>query len=435
MVLSWSYNAGTNTATVSGAGSTTAFFTDLVSADTAGGWGIYTADATGTQIICSGKIIIGDAATASTCSDTLKHVTFTDGSTAAWGHLITVKGASSLTLGTLVDATDKTTKNGCIITSLDADNNHYIIGNSYSAGTAKVYLYDTKITSVATTFIAPTAGTFDLRIYNCQFDGCHFESLQSSSDLYNVNMANCGEAILGCLGTMDRINIYGSANVYFATTTQSILKNIWMRSNTRAFRCWGITVDQDIINGDFDSWATQWGDVCTAVVNRKYEVDLLVQDTAGAAVGTATCVLKDKNGTQIFSVNTDALGVIATQTVSKSYFDQAHGDTEQEYGPHTLTVTKAGYQTYTQVFTLTEKTDWTITLLDEVPAPDSSGRTWGTTKHDIVTVTKKDPLTEPALMATAALLVENQMLRAKRRNRMRREICRQETRVKPQTTS
>ncbi len=46
MVVTWTYSAASNTAMASGAGSTN--FAALVAADTAGGWGKFTADATGT---------------------------------------------------------------------------------------------------------------------------------------------------------------------------------------------------------------------------------------------------------------------------------------------------------------------------------------------------------------------------------------------------
>jgi hypothetical protein len=40
-------------------------------------------------------------------------------------------------------------------------------------------------------------------------------------------------------------------------------------------------------------------------------------------------------------VATSGSGDIATQTVSRGYYDQAHGNTLQDYGPHTLTISKA----------------------------------------------------------------------------------------------
>ena len=72
--------------------------------------------------------------------------------------------------------------------------------------------------------------------------------------------------------------------------------------------------------------------------------------------------LKDKDNTQIFSLSTDANGQITQQNVQYGYYDQAHGDTLQAYSPHTLTVSKAGYETRTYKLTVDEKVDWRITL-------------------------------------------------------------------------
>ena len=51
--VTWTYNSATNTATASGTGTTN--FSELVQADIDGDWGgVYTSDATGTQILCQG---------------------------------------------------------------------------------------------------------------------------------------------------------------------------------------------------------------------------------------------------------------------------------------------------------------------------------------------------------------------------------------------
>lgn len=63
--VTWAYNSTTNVATASGTGTTN--FAALVAADTAGGWGKLTADATGTQISCAAKIVIGDGTNACGC--------------------------------------------------------------------------------------------------------------------------------------------------------------------------------------------------------------------------------------------------------------------------------------------------------------------------------------------------------------------------------
>jgi hypothetical protein len=88
---------------------------------------------------------------------------------------------------------------------------------------------------------------------------------------------------------------------------------------------------------------------------------------------SATVTLKDNAGTTIFSVTSDGTsGAIATQTISRGYYAQATGDTLQDYGPHTLTITLNGKQTYTDTLTLTEKTKLDITLQTAI-TPITSG--------------------------------------------------------------
>ena len=66
-----------------------------------------------------------------------------------------------------------------------------------------------------------------------------------------------------------------------------------------------------------------------------------VTDKDNTAINGVTAIVKDRDGNTIFSVATSGSGDIATQTVSRGYYDQAHGNTLQDYGPHTLTISKA----------------------------------------------------------------------------------------------
>ena len=56
MVVTWTYDAPSNTATASGSGTTN--FAALIAADAAGPWNKFVADSTGSQIVCAAKIII-----------------------------------------------------------------------------------------------------------------------------------------------------------------------------------------------------------------------------------------------------------------------------------------------------------------------------------------------------------------------------------------
>jgi hypothetical protein len=120
-----------------------------------------------------------------------------------------------------------------------------------------------------------------------------------------------------------------------------------------------------VVNMDYDSenWTFGWYGTDTGTrVYRQYTVNLKVTDKDNNPINGATATVKDKDGNQIFSVNTDANGNIATQTVSRGYYDQPHGNILQDYSPHVLTITKPGYQTYVKKFALSAKTAWEIKL-------------------------------------------------------------------------
>lgn len=105
-------------------------------------------------------------------------------------------------------------------------------------------------------------------------------------------------------------------------------------------------------------------------IYEKYTFNLRVSDILDVPVQSATVVMKDKDGTQMFSVQTGVDGSIAEQTVTvKTFkFDPANGEYQGmvcvDQNPMTLTVSKAGFRTYTDKITLDKKTDWEIALGD-----------------------------------------------------------------------
>jgi hypothetical protein len=81
-------------------------------------------------------------------------------------------------------------------------------------------------------------------------------------------------------------------------------------------------------------------------------------------------VLRDIAENTVFSVTSDAVtGAIATQVVSRGYYQRSTGNTLQDYGPFTLTITKTGKMPYTQTgIVLTEKTKLQIALRNQLTA-------------------------------------------------------------------
>lgn len=107
-----------------------------------------------------------------------------------------------------------------------------------------------------------------------------------------------------------------------------------------------------------------------------YTIDLTVLDSDGSAISGATVQVTDTDDSLVVDTTTDVDGQITTQEVkamrythtaaSGNGFGDAYTDTDDR-GPFTLTVSKASYDTYSQIFTLTEAIDWTLSMSD-IPA-------------------------------------------------------------------
>jgi len=126
-----------------------------------------------------------------------------------------------------------------------------------------------------------------------------------------------------------------------------------------------VVVDCSVIDAEIPAWTFSWEGTNTAKLYRKYSFDLTVTNKLGVAISGVTVTLKDKDGNVVFTDTTDALGQIATKTVSRGYYDQAHGDTLQDYSPHTIIVSKTGYITISTIFTFDKYLDWRIPLLTQ----------------------------------------------------------------------
>ena len=120
MVASFSYNAGSNTVTVTG--STTTLMDDWVAADIAGSWGKIGKLGTSLYLV-SCKLIGGDGATPTNVSDKNKQIVFVDGIVTGDNQfLLKAIDNATLTFGVAGDAAAKTSANGCLLLSLEADN-------------------------------------------------------------------------------------------------------------------------------------------------------------------------------------------------------------------------------------------------------------------------------------------------------------------------
>jgi hypothetical protein len=129
-----------------------------------------------------------------------------------------------------------------------------------------------------------------------------------------------------------------------------------------------------IVNKWTFNWDESEGLLTNTTVYRQYTFDLKVTNKDNNNISGATVTLKNKYGDSIFIVSTAADGTIATQTVTRGYYNKANGSDLIDESPHTLTITKAGYQTYVKKFILSSKTAWEIKLAKAQQVLLNSGR-------------------------------------------------------------
>lgn len=398
MVVTWAYNSGTNTATASGAGSTN--FAALVAADTAGGWGKFTADATGNVIMCTGKVYIGDGTNAAVLTDTSKQIIFSNG---LGSNFLRVQANSTLTLGVLDNAAQYRTSRGCSLCYYDTTNTR---GQIQGSGT--VNLYGCHIFSNNTGAYQGLSlyaiGT--LIAYNCVFSRALVQEANTNTKIFNaqfmkppfgaviftgspalfskVSVTDSGESVIYSYRNVTALNPYGRNCVY----------TVYLNANNH-----NITIN--LVNPDIDNrhFFFTGAYVAGSRINEQYEFDLQVCDNAESeAQGTvvpiegADVTLFDKDGNEVFNETSDEDGWIPTQTVSRGYYAQSTGDTLQDYGPHFLLVTKEGFEPYMDEYILTEKRTNQISMnLPGVPA-------------DLATATSTDVLTSKTFFGKAGTL-------------------------------
>jgi len=94
----------------------------------------------------------------------------------------------------------------------------------------------------------------------------------------------------------------------------------------------------------------------------QYTCNVHIADKDGTNLQNVTVLCEDKDGTEVFSVSTDASGDIAEQTITYKGWAGAD-ETLTTYSPHKFTISKAGYETMVlDAVTVDEKINWKLEL-------------------------------------------------------------------------
>lgn len=312
------------------------------------------------------KLVVGDGSTATYFVDLDKQITFKNGiATASYQQLIYVRTAANFRLGQKDDASLKRTSHGCCLINLD---NTYVVFLIRSDNGVDTLLYSCLFLDA---FQAANETWVEAKeIWNCHFTNMvlpYWGNHKGGGTIYNVICSGyygIRIEIAGWTGTVDTLILNTIRRcLYFHNAGGFTVSNIV--GNTpfgQSIMMQTVPTDINLVDAMLNKWTFTWTGTSAGKLYRQYTFNLHVTDKNNNNISGATVGLKDKMGNVVFSVTTATDGTITQQTVSRGYYNQAHGDTLQEYSPHTLTIAKLGYQTYTGNFTLSQKTNWTIAL-------------------------------------------------------------------------
>lgn len=340
------YNAGTDIITVTGyTEGTPCTFLDIYNADVAGSWGQVTRQCT-SQFCFDCKLMIGDGSTATWFADEGAMVKFNSGIfTGNSQVLIELKNNSHFRLGKLLNDATRSTNRGCLIVAHTPTYIGDLISarSAGAAATAVLELYGTTL-QMATERAAYLYSLYYGKIYNTRLEnGILPNSIGLTIDNLVVAKGHHG------------IGIAFAASATFKNTTLLDYSNFTLA-------LYQITQNSYLINPVVTGWNIEWTAPSTGKIYRQYEFDLKVIDKDNVAINGATVKIWDKDSNLIVDTTTNASGVITTRTITRGYYDLAHGNTLQEASPHLIKIEKVGYTTYEADFTLEEKTDWLIAL-------------------------------------------------------------------------
>jgi hypothetical protein len=307
---------------------------------------------------------VGDGSTTTYLTDLNKLVTFSAFITASYGNLILVYNKATFTVGILDDAPTKSTSRGCTIQKTDA----YITSPIYVLTGGVANLYSSVINDVSSDLdTMKVAGTGTFVIYNSIIINCGLTNTGSWT-LHNVQFQYSSGAYafdqFPISASLTNIKVSGYSAVIYQSANDLTINNLICNKNTYMVYYPDYTHKNIyFVNAVSDSWVFRFGTGTDGVVYRQYTFDLQALDSDGSNLQSANVTFFNLANAVVFSALTDSGGLIAEQTVSRGYYDQAHGNTLQDYGTFTLNITKAGYDTYCQKgIVLDEAVDWRISL-------------------------------------------------------------------------
>lgn len=367
------YHAGTNTITITGySEATPCTFLDIYNADVAGGWGVVT-NHCGNVFCFTAFLKIGDGSTVTWFADTAKMIVINDGIfTANDQEWLFIRTNGHARFGEVVNIPKKTGEDGCTFLSKEPTYYHGIIGGNtgtdgqfYSCG------FQTIPTAAYPSYSgAVGGGNRPWKFWNCLFTNSYLRDLHNI-DICNITLTRLG-LLIGLTGTINNITVLDRSayclrfyqisatikNVTLINCGATTFQGAYMQAND------GYLINTN--NIDHAVWAPTWQGTNTGKIYRQYELDLKVTDKDENALSGRAVKIWDKDDNLVVNVTTGMDGKIATQTLNHGYFPGG-SSIETLQTPHTIQISGPGDQTYKKKFTVDEKTNWRIRLLQANP--------------------------------------------------------------------
>ena len=298
-------------------------------------------------------------------TDTNKQIQFNDDIIfTSYTGMINLMSGSHFTLGTLVNIDDKSSKDGCAIIARQTHMCHWQkLINHYTNSESNIY----------SSYFSSEDSTFYFENIGNAFS-CIFENIIVNTGDWNAYDLTLVGGARGHYPVGDFDNIRVIDSIYGFTLgwsyDQTIKNLVLLGTTSYDIYAYYISVPKYLINlvpknDPIKAYYYARPGYEDTPVWQQYEIDLKVIDKNNEPISGATVTLWDVDETQVFNETTSANGTISTQIVNyKKYTKGASSSnpTITTYSPHTIQISKAGYQTYKKKFTLDKKIDWIIGL-------------------------------------------------------------------------
>jgi len=379
------YSAGTNTITVLGNDtfcneSSPCDFDDIYNADIGGGWGVVTRQGS-IQYFINATLIFGNNSETNETwfADEGKQVVF------GYGVELEVKNDSHFRTGKVEDAESFSTSDGCsLFMDFDSLNDKIRVDGSLEIYSSTILNSDN---SYGMLYLSPDNESEIINLWNVRVTGLGYvyqygEFNMSAHNWVRGNIENNDRGLSLTTGafppdhfhdTVIQHSDFGVRNTWLGyTANESItLRNLWLKDSLTKdfdFYHWGTsgyTADFYVIDG-ISNWTFGWS-ACNdtmSKLHRQYSFNLLVQDEAGSPLDNARVRVYDNNSVLLFDEYTNSSGCVDEQIIEYGYYHPDGNDTIVLKSPHTLLVTKSGYNNIDTTWTMNEPVNWILTMVD-----------------------------------------------------------------------